>query len=788
MSDSQGRTESEVNRHGIDAALIGLMLIFIGGFLLIVSLRFLFGTLQEELNQRSANERARLFVGEEIVRVISEIEKDLYKIAISNNSAGLRNARRGLDKKLDKLLHDLDVLKDGGTVQRVILLNIEGRDEMVSDATYQPDLDGQQYIMELIEIAPLARAIPQKADRLAEMLEEHWAADESGNRQRSQAAEFAISVYMKEMPPFFRRLDENANRLFFDSSEKLRELEALLTLQHERLVRFELFSVALVVLLAGLAGFAVTKRIQRINRDTELALITAREAREEAVRASQAKSNFVSRMSHELRTPLNAIIGFAQLLESEPLPPSQKNYVSLINSSGNHLLELINAVLDHAKIEAGGLTLENIRFDFPATIESVRSIVLDKASSKGLEFTAEVDQNIPRWVMGDPTRLRQVLINLLVNAVKFTENGSVELRTAVDEGMLVFSIRDTGIGMTDEMLGRLFQPFSQADETITRKYGGTGLGLLISKELIEAMNGTIEVESARGVGTCFWIRLPLEVSLESCAEESQTLITASSAESIANLVNGRVLLVDDNRVNQQLGSAMLDRINLAHDFANNGLQALERIAAEDYALVLMDMEMPEMDGLSATREIRRREESATGKKHLTIIAMTANAMMEDRQRCFAAGMDGYISKPISLLALGNEIRRLFGVSLPPQSSVPVSLVETNPKLIFDLDAVIESLGDEDLFHELAGMFVADVPKNLEQIDVALLAGNWPDLARLAHTLKGLAGTFVAASAESEARQLEQAALVGDAALCASLIPVVRERIEALTNALKANLR
>ncbi len=667
MADAQRRTESEVNRHGIDAALIGLMVIFIGGFLLIVSLRFLFGTLQDELNQRRANERARLFVGEEIVRVISEIEKDLYKIAVSSNTAGLRSVRRGLDKKLDKLLHDLDVLKEGGTVQRIILLNIEGRDEMVSEATYQPDLAGHQYIMELIEIAPLVRMIPQKADYLAELLEEHWTADESGNRPRSQRAELAITVYMKEMPPFFRRIEENANRLFFESSEKLHELESLLALQQERLVRFELISVALVVLLAGLAGFAVTKRIQRINGDTELALIAAREAREEAVRASTAKSNFVSRMSHELRTPLNAIIGFAQLLESGPLPPTQKGYVSLINSSGNHLLELINAVLDHAKIEAGGLTLEKISFDFPATIESVRSIVLDKASSKGLEFKALVDQKIPRRVLGDPTRLRQVLINLLVNAVKFTEKGSVELHAAVDEGMLLFSIRDTGIGMTEEMLGRLFQPFSQADETITRKYGGTGLGLLISKELVEAMNGTIAVESSRGVGTCFWIRLPLEVSLESNTDETEKPDAATSDESIANLVNGRVLLVDDNRVNLLLGSAMLERISLAHDSASNGLQALERVAQGEYRLVLMDMEMPEMDGLAATREIRRREESSSAGKHLIIIAMTANAMMEDRQRCFDAGMDGYISKPISLLALENEIRRLFADPLPKVS-------------------------------------------------------------------------------------------------------------------------
>jgi signal transduction histidine kinase/ActR/RegA family two-component response regulator len=400
-------------------------------------------------------------------------------------------------------------------------------------------------------------------------------------------------------------------------------------------------------------------------RERELAV-----AKEAAEQASRAKSEFVSRMSHELRTPLNAVIGFAELLQAEPLTPSQQHFVGLITSSGKHLMELINTVLDHAKIEAGGVTLERMTYDLGETIEAVRDMVQARANAKGLDLSIDTAPDLPRRLVGDPTRLRQVLINLINNAIKFTDSGRVQLSVTRHAESLLFQVRDTGIGMDAAMLERLFKPFMQADESITRKYGGTGLGLVISKELVEAMGGRIEVESQVEVGTKFRVFLPLHQASEAQGRHLQR-DTSSRSESadlpVSDCVPGRILVVDDNWVNQQLAAAMLGRLDLEFELADDGLIALERIARHPYALILMDMEMPGLDGLSTTRRIRELERDR-GHVRVPIIAMTANALSEDRQRCSESGMDGYISKPMSLSVLEREIRRVLAASLGGSSA------------------------------------------------------------------------------------------------------------------------
>ncbi|MBP8019311.1 MAG: response regulator, partial [Hylemonella sp.] len=593
-------------RRLIDFSFAWLLGLVVGCLLLVIGFKMGFDSLQDDLREQSANERARLFVGEEIVRGIHGIQRDLYLMAASTHQAAAKRVNHSITAQLQKLRHDLNVLKAGGKVRREIQLNLEGRDQMVSEVVYRPTTGNSSYVMELIEIAPLLDQVEQRTTELESLLARMWMLQEKGDRDGFFNFHDKVDTFLKHIPPYFERLDENANRLFFDSSEQLRVLETRLSVQRERFKWVEMGLVALVIVLAGVITLHYFRRINLAHQRLEFALEEMREAKEEAERASRAKSEFVSRMSHELRTPLNAIIGFSQLLESEPLLPSQKHYVNLINSSGNHLMELINAVLDHAKIEAGSMTLERIAFDVNAMIAEVRAIVAERASEKGLNFVVELSPDVPQFIMGDPTRLRQVLINLLVNAIKFTEKGSIELRQGTDGGQLIFSIRDSGIGMDSDALDRLFQPFSQADQTITRRYGGTGLGLVISKELVEGMGGSIEVDSAPGAGTCFWVHLPLVL-----ANGVSPLSAQNAPEphtNIAALVGGRVLLVDDNRVNQQLGAAMLGRLGLVHDMADNGIRALQCISQTTYALVLMDMEMPEMDGISATREIRQREQ------------------------------------------------------------------------------------------------------------------------------------------------------------------------------------
>ncbi|MDP2834609.1 MAG: ATP-binding protein, partial [Pseudomonadota bacterium] len=484
------------------------------GFLLVVGLKAFFSHLHDELGARSANERARLFIGEEIVRAIQAVEKDVYHMTTLAGEAAQARKAREIRGHVEKLEHDLNVLKVGGTVMREIDLNIEGHDRMVRKVRYQPSADAQGYVMELIEIAPLLRQIDEKSHELRLLLGQRMALRDNQNITGFFALEQQISSFLKHLPPFFLRLNENANRLFFESNEHLNKLENQLARERERYQLMENLLVILVIVLTTVAGVLFANQIRESNRRLRLAWVEMRAAKEEAERASRSKSEFVSRMSHELRTPLNAILGFSQLLEGESLKAEQRDFVNEINRAGVHLLELINQVLDLAKIEAGGMTLENIPFDLMKTVDEVATLVADRARAQGLSLRFFASPDLPTQVMGDPTRLRQVLINLIGNAVKFTHQGGIDLRVAptADGERIEFSVNDTGIGMDAATLARLFRPFAQADESITRRYGGSGLGLMISRDLVRAMCGTsggdIEVESTPGQGSRFWFSLP----------------------------------------------------------------------------------------------------------------------------------------------------------------------------------------------------------------------------------------------------------------------------------------
>ena len=388
------------------------------------------------------------------------------------------------------------------------------------------------------------------------------------------------------------------------------------------------------------------------SRTAELAA-----ARRQAEAANLAKSAFLANMSHEIRTPLNAIVGLNYLIQREPVTPTQATRLQKIDAAGQHLLGIINDVLDLSKIEAGRVQIETANFQLSTVLENVQSIIAEAARVKGLAIQVDTG-TVPRWLRGDPTRLQQALLNFAGNAVKFTASGTIALRTRLlqDDGNSLtvrFEVQDTGIGIAPELLPRLFQAFEQADASITRKYGGTGLGLTISQRLAQLMGGDCGADSMPGRGSTFWFtaRLQHGQSLQ------QLLIVDTSADVEVQLRQRHqgacVLLAEDNLVNLEVGIALLQAVGLDVDTAVDGREAVHKATARTYALVLMDMQMPVMGGLEATRRIR----DLPGWQALPILALTANAFDDDRQTCLAAGMDDFISKPLSVRLLYETLLR-----------------------------------------------------------------------------------------------------------------------------------
>jgi PAS domain S-box-containing protein len=493
----------------------------------------------------------------------------------------------------------------------------------------------------------------------------------------------------------------------------------------------------------------ITERIE-----AEAALLRAKEAAEAA---NLAKSRFLANMSHELRTPMNAILGLIDVALPKATDPTIKDCLQTAKGSADLLLTLLNDLLDSARIESGKLELESAPFSLRQMLNQITRVLAVRASEKGLSLYCRVPDQTPDVVTGDRMRLQQVLLNLAGNAIKFTERGevaiSVEQSQIADAESelcnLTFAVQDTGIGIPRALQEHLFQPFTQADTSTTRRFGGTGLGLSISKSFVEMMGGRIWVESEQGKGSTFYfnVRLPLAKELLADFEAPAAVTTAASTQL-------RILLAEDNPANQKLVTYILQDRGHLLEIANDGQQAIDRIAQKDYDVILMDVEMPGMNGLEASAAIRNRE---AGGRRIPIIAMTAHAMASDRERCLAHGMDGYLSKPIDAHEMISLIERLgAGSAREAPSSIPAEPAAQKAGAVFDPELALKRCtGSKDVLAGMVGCFLQEVRDLLPQMREASEKGDLAEVARLGHRLKGTIVYLGAEPAEKAAIAVEK---------------------------------
>jgi signal transduction histidine kinase/DNA-binding response OmpR family regulator len=495
--------------------------------------------------------------------------------------------------------------------------------------------------------------------------------------------------------------------------------------------------------------------------EAQAALVAARDTAEAAVRA---RAQFLAVMSHEIRTPLNGILGIAELLQDSAHDPEQARFVAVIRQSGQHLLDLLNDILDFSKIDQHAIELESLPFDPAQVLRDALALVEPRAAEQGLSLDCAIAPGLPPRVMGDAHRLRQVLLNLLGNAVKFTRQGGVTVRLdAARDGeawQLRFAVRDTGIGMSAEVLPRLFQEFTQMDSTITRRFGGSGLGLAISRRLVEAMGGAIDAESTPGQGSEFRFAIHAPAAPAGLAEEEGS----ATAEAFLAARRPRVLLAEDNRVNRLVATRMAEKLGCRVDAVADGAAALAAIAqgrddggSDDggYDIVLMDVMMPEMDGLAATRAIRALPCPAHRVK---VIGLSANAFRSDETAALEAGMDGFVTKPVTLSQLAHAMAR----ALADEQTDP-----TPPPLPTAMAALAETLGAETAAL-IAEAFVEEAPGQLARLRDLATTGDTAALAREAHAMAGSAGTVgldpLATALRSMERALRQGAPADPAAI------------------------
>jgi signal transduction histidine kinase/CheY-like chemotaxis protein/HPt (histidine-containing phosphotransfer) domain-containing protein len=547
--------------------------------------------------------------------------------------------------------------------------------------------------------------------------------------------------------------------------------------------------------------------IERVNRQLETSIKRAKQLAEEAERANESKSDFLANMSHEIRTPMNAIIGFSEVLSEDKLTNEQRKHINIIKESGENLLQLINDILDFSKIEAGKLDIEIIECSLGRLLAVVEPLMRPRAEEKGLTLEIVKSEGLPALIRTDPVRLRQCLINLINNAIKFTEEGyvrtTVSLEEFGDEPYIKFDIKDTGIGIPDDKQSVIFKKFEQAEGGTTRKYGGTGLGLPITKQLAHLLGGEVTVTSEEGKGAVFSFIIPAGVDVKSQPSlDEYDFVSELNQEDATTTkrakLSGRILVAEDSRTNQMLIRLLLEKLGLKITIAQDGKKAVEEALSQTFDLIFMDMQMPIMNGYEATKKLR--SEGIT----TPIVALTAHAMKGDDAKCISAGCSDYLAKPLnrkklletvhkyfssegkalgdkvdSLKSQADELGRLCSDEISTEAQTDGLVSVQSREEVIDWAAAKSICDDETVIKEIVKAFLDDGPKTIKSIAKAIKAKKPADVQLYAHKLKGAALSIGASRLPDAAYRLECAGQEKDIATAASAFKDVQSKFEKL---------